>query len=105
MRSDLASSLSDDTIVFGGGDYPDFEMSWPPMQPVKSNVNHPSHYNQGDIECIDAMLASAGKEAVKNFCHLSIVKYLWRFEHKNGFEDLEKAKWYMEKLIELSKLD
>jgi hypothetical protein len=105
MGSDFASSFSDDTILFPGGDYPDFDMSWPPMDKVQSKVNHPSHYNQGDIECIDAMLASAGTKAVKNFCHLSIVKYLWRFEHKNGLEDLEKAKWYMEKLIELSKLD
>ena len=105
MRSDFASSLSEDTISFAHGDYPDFEMAWPPMNDVKSNVNHPSHYNQGDIECIDAMLASAGKEAVQSFCRLSIMKYLWRFEHKNGLEDLEKAKWYMEKLIELSKLD
>jgi hypothetical protein len=50
-------------------------------------------------------VSQSRSNAVKNFCHLSIVKYLWRFEHKNGLEDLEKAKWYMEKLIELSKLD
>tara|TARA_Y100000033_G_scaffold4449_1_gene3712 strand:- start:582 stop:899 length:318 start_codon:yes stop_codon:yes gene_type:complete len=105
MGSDFVSTMSEDKISFPAGDYPDFDMSWPPMQPVKSNVNHPSHYNQGDIECIDAMLASAGKEAVQSFCRLSIMKYLWRFEHKNGLEDLEKAKWYMEKLIDLSKLD
>tara|TARA_A100001201_G_scaffold137810_1_gene128087 strand:+ start:605 stop:841 length:237 start_codon:yes stop_codon:yes gene_type:complete len=68
-------------------------------------VDHPTHYNQGDIECIDAMLAAGGQEAVKSFCHLSCFKYLWRFQHKNGVEDLKKAEWYLKKLIELSKLD
>lgn len=80
------------------------EMAWPPVYP-KSTVDHPTHYNQGEIECIDAMLAAAGEDAVKNFCHLSCFKYLWRFQHKNGVEDLEKAEWYLKKLIELSKLD
>ena len=68
-------------------------------------VDHPTHYNQGDIECIDAMLAAGGQEAVKSFCHLSCCKDLWRFQHKNGVEDLKKAEWYLKKLIELSKLD
>jgi hypothetical protein len=68
-------------------------------------VNHPIHYSQGDIECIDAMVSSAGIEAVKSFCQLSCFKYLWRFKHKNGVEDLEKAQWYLNKLIDLSKLD
>jgi hypothetical protein len=70
-----------------------------------SRVDHPTHYNQGEIECIDAMLAAGGKDAVKSFCHLSCFKYLWRFKHKNGVEDLKKAEWYLKKLIELSKLD
>ena len=68
-------------------------------------VDHPTHYNQGEIECIDAMLAAGGEDAVKSFCHLSCFKYLWRFKHKNGVEDLKKAEWYLKKLIELSKLD
>ena len=70
-----------------------------------SRVDHPTHYNQGEIECIDAMLAAGGEDAVKSFCHLSCFKYLWRFKHKNGVEDLKKAEWYLKKLIELSKLD
>ena len=54
-------------------------------------VDHPTHYNQGDIECIDAMLAAGGQDAVKNFCHLSCFKYLWRFQHtRNGVEDFKK---------------
>jgi len=51
------------------------------------------------------MLSAAGAEATKNFCQLSCFKYLWRFKHKNGVEDLKKAEWYLKKLIELSKVD
>ena len=68
-------------------------------------VNHPAHYSQGDIECIDAMMSAAGVEGVKSFCHLSCFKYFWRFQHKNGVEDLKKAQWYLSKLIEISTLD
>lgn len=67
-----------------------------------SSVDHPSHYNQGGIECIDAMLSAYGKEAVSVFCLLNAFKYLWRMEHKNGTEDLEKAIWYLKKRLELS---
>ena len=68
-------------------------------------VNHPDHYTHGDIECIDAMQAAAGSEGVKSFCQLSCFKYLWRFQYKNGVEDLKKAKWYLDKLIELYTVD
>jgi len=66
-----------------------------------NNVNHPSHYNQGGIECIDAMISAFGVEAVKNFCKCNAFKYMWRSQDKNGFEDLEKAKWYIDKFKEL----
>lgn len=67
-----------------------------------SKVNHPSHYTQGGIECIDAMVAAYGKEAVEIFCLLNAFKYCWRAEHKNGEEDLNKAIWYLTKRLELS---
>ena len=64
-------------------------------------VNHPAHYNQGGIECIDAMAAAAqdltGMEAI---CTTNAIKYLWRWKHKNGVEDLKKAQWYINRLIE-----
>jgi len=96
------TSPNDDLSYIFNPDYED--MVWTPSTD-KSNVEHPTHYNQGDIECIDAMLAAGGKDSVKSFCHLSCFKYLWRFKHKNGTEDLKKAEWYLKKLIELSKLD
>ena len=64
-------------------------------------VNHPSHYTQGKIECIDAMIDIFGVEAVKNYCLCNSFKYIWRHRMKNGDEDLAKATWYMNKLQEL----
>ena len=66
------------------------------------SVNHPSHYTQGTIECIDAMVAAFGKNSVADYCLINAFKYLWRSEHKNGREDLEKAIWYLKKRLELT---
>ena len=65
-----------------------------------SQVNHPKHYD-GKYECIDEMIALFGVEAVKGFCKCNVHKYRYRAEAKGGQEDLEKANWYMDKLIEL----
>ena len=65
-----------------------------------SNVNHPKHY-QGKHECIDEMIALFGVEVVKHFCMCNVYKYRYRASAKNGQEDLDKADWYMDKLIEL----
>lgn len=67
------------------------------------NVNSPSHYNQGDIECIDAMISAFGIESVKSFCRCNAFKYLWRGGKKdNTIQDLNKAIWYIKKEIELN---
>ena len=66
-----------------------------------SAVTHPDHYNQGGIECIDAMVSAFGKEATAHFCIINAFKYCWRSEHKNGFEDIDKAIWYLNKYKEL----
>jgi len=63
-------------------------------------VNHPPHYNQGEVECIDAIAAALGPEGFKAYCRGNILKYNWRSNHKNGIEDLEKARWYLNKLID-----
>ena len=65
-------------------------------------VNHPSHYETGKFECIDVMLEVFGNESVKGFCQCNAFKYLYRMKRKNGVEDMKKAKWYIEKYIELS---
>lgn len=65
-------------------------------------VNHPPHYAEGGIECIDAMIAAMGVEAVKNFCLCNAFKYVWRCRNKNGEEDIKKAIWYLNKYLKLS---
>ena len=66
-----------------------------------SKVDHPSHYNQGDIECIDAMISAFGKHNVSVFCAINAFKYIWRSNDKNGMEDINKACWYLDKFKEL----
>lgn len=65
------------------------------------NVNHPLHYTQGNIECIDAIQASMSSEEFKGYLKGNAQKYIWRYEHKNNpVEDLQKAMWYLTKLKE-----
>ena len=67
----------------------------------KDNVNHPSHYTQGGIECIDAIKAATiGLTGIEAVCTGNAVKYMWRWKFKNGAEDIRKAMWYLEKLLE-----
>lgn len=67
---------------------------------MTDNVNHPKHYTQGVVECIDALAAATinlkGLDAV---CTANAIKYLWRWDQKNGVEDLKKARWYIDKLV------
>jgi hypothetical protein len=62
-------------------------------------VNNPPHYNKSGIECIDA-IAAATEDGYEYYLQGNIIKYMWRYRYKNGTEDLNKAKWYLEKLIE-----
>ncbi len=65
-------------------------------------VNHPSHYTNGKVECIDAIeSATVGKTGIEAVCVANVIKYLWRYEDKNGLEDIKKAQWYLNKLIEV----
>lgn len=64
-------------------------------------VNHPTHYETGQFECIDVMVETQGVEAVKDFCICNAFKYLYRHRRKNGVEDVEKAKWYIDKYLQL----
>ena len=72
---------------------------------MNDNVNHPSHYETGKFECIDVMIETQGIEAVKAFCICNAFKYLYRAQRKNGLEDYKKAKWYIEKYIELEGIE
>ena len=71
-----------------------------PIKIVSDNVNHPSHYTQGAIECIEA-IKEATKElfGIEAVCTANVIKYVWRWKFKNGIEDLYKAEWYLDRLI------
>ena len=67
---------------------------------MTDNVNHPPHYKQGEIECIDAIKSCLG-DGFKFYLQGNAMKYLWRYEHKGkAIEDLEKATWYINRLKE-----
>ena len=71
--------------------------------PCKVNdfVNHPPHYTAGDVECIDAIRASMSDEQFRGYLKGNTLKYIWRYDKKeNPVEDLNKAIWYLEKLVE-----
>jgi len=71
------------------------------IEPKKEDmVNSPKHYNQYDIECIDAIQAATNK-GFEYYLQGNIIKYMWRYDYKNGIEDLKKAQWYLNKLIEV----
>ena len=63
-------------------------------------VNHPPHYTSGGIEVIDFMKAKMTPEQFKGLLLGNVIKYISRFPMKNGLEDLKKAQWYLNKLIE-----
>ena len=66
-------------------------------------VNNPPHYNKGGIECIDAIEAMLTHEEFIGYLRGNSLKYRWRFKYKNGIQDLEKAEWYENKLMETLK--
>lgn len=67
---------------------------------MSDNVNNPNHYTQGKIECIDAIeSAVAHKQGLEAVCVANVIKYLWRYELKNGVEDVRKAQWYINRLV------
>ena len=64
------------------------------------NVNHPEHYTQGTVECIDAIeAATAGLTGIEAVSTGNAIKYLWRWRRKGGADDLRKAKWYINRLL------
>ena len=69
------------------------------------NVNNPMHYTQGKIECIDYIEDKLGKEGFLAYMQGNIIKYVTRYKHKNGIEDLKKAKWYLDKMIKTLEKD
>lgn len=66
---------------------------------MPDEVNHPNHYCQGGIECIDAIQAALTPEEFKGFLKGNLLKYVWRWDLKGGVKDLDKARWYINRLV------
>lgn len=64
------------------------------------NINNPKHYTQGAIECIEAIESQMSEAEYRGYLKGCAIKYLWRESLKNGLEDLKKASWYLERLIQ-----
>lgn len=64
-------------------------------------VNHPNHYNSYSREVIDTMQGSMTAEEFKGYLKGNVMKYINRYQFKNGVEDLKKAQWYLNKLEEV----
>lgn len=67
---------------------------------MSDNVNHPDYYTFGEIECIDAIHAALGNDGFMSYCEGNVIKYLWRHRLKGGVESLDKARWYLDRMIE-----
>jgi len=65
---------------------------------VDKDIN-PSHYHDAGIEPIEYMRANFSPEAYKGFIQGNIIKYVSRYEAKNGIGDLKKARNYLDMLI------
>jgi hypothetical protein len=64
-----------------------------------SDPVNPSHYKQGGIECIEAIKAATGDGFI-GYVWGNVLKYLWRWPKKGGVDDLKKARWYLDRLIQ-----
>ena len=65
-------------------------------------VNHPKHYTQGEIECIEVIKYINDKlhmEGYEGYCLGNFIKYIWRCNFKNGWEDIDKAIFYLNELL------
>lgn len=83
-----------------GNEIPDTELFDTANEP--DMVNQPPHYTQGGVECIDAIKAAVtGKPPYEAWLTGQIIKYVWRYNFKNGKQDLEKAEFYLKRLIDI----
>lgn len=89
----------------------DFEEVVEVDSPVSDNVYvttsdpvNPQHYKNGDVECIEGIRAAVvGKDGFAGYLAGNTLKYIWRYESKGGVQDLEKASWYLNKLVQHEK--
>lgn len=67
---------------------------------IIDEVNRPLHYNaDGGIECIEAIEAQLTPEEYRGYLKGNVTKYIWREKYKGGKQSLEKAQWYLTRLV------
>lgn len=103
------ASLHDGNVIYAVRDMQDrlyyspdhFELFVPEPIQTSDPVNHPSHYTQGRFEVIDVIEdATKDLKGLEAVCTANAIKYILRWKFKNGIEDLKKAVWYLNHLIE-----
>jgi len=67
--------------------------------PMPDATNHPAHYTASAVECIDAIRSALTAEEWRGFCKGNVIKYVWRERLKGGREDLKKARWYIDRML------
>ena len=100
--NELPCSICKGNVESSNPYYPLLNDFWKPAGKQDDVVNHPTHYTQGSVECIDAMKSAFGTAELAAYCKIAAFKYIWRCERKNGVEDVKKAIWYMNKYLELA---
>lgn len=81
--------------------FEEFEQQYLNGTATQDIVNHPNHYNSYSREVIDTMQGSMTPEEFKGYLKGNVMKYINRYQFKNGVEDLKKAQWYLNKLTEV----
>lgn len=113
-RPNLGYTYDEDEIISGGkaidfathsfdGIMEEWQEVFDEQAPTPDPVN-PQHYKNGEVECIDAIKSAVvGKDGYSSVLVANVIKYLWRYESKGGVKDIEKASWYLNKLVEYEK--
>ncbi len=96
-RNDLYNT--DAYVEMPGHTTPEINREWC-SENKKDMVNHPEHYMKGGMETIEYLKAKSSKHGFETYLRLNAMKYLSRAEEKeNTLQDLEKALWYLNRLI------
>lgn len=95
-QRERVTGVNDDRLLASLNDFPLVSEKYP----KHDNINHPLRYTKGDIECIDAIKAATiGKTGIEAVDVGHVIRYLWRYEEKDGLESVKKAEWYIKHLI------
>lgn len=95
-QRERVTGINDDRLLASLNEFPLVSEKYP----EHDNINHPLRYTKGDIECIDAIkAATVGKTGIEAVDVGHVIRYLWRYEEKDGLESVKKAEWYIKHLI------